>query len=192
MRRIYTASTLHLHCIYTASTLCVLQADLSKLDEIIASCPGVGTICLDVANGYSEAFVATVKAVCTLYVHCIHTACALHVHCMCTAYTLHALCVHCVCTALTLYLHCMHTAPTLHANTACTLHIRCVAATRRTRSSRATWCAHHMHMPSKYRTFWLLFNLQKILDAVCTFSRGRGHISTCCALTTNTCKLYTA
>ena len=42
---------------------CLPQADLRKLDEIIASCPGVGTICLDVANGYSEAFVATVKEV---------------------------------------------------------------------------------------------------------------------------------
>jgi len=39
------------------------SADLSKLDEVLSSCGGVTTICLDVANGYSEFFVGTVKRV---------------------------------------------------------------------------------------------------------------------------------
>jgi len=38
-------------------------ADLKKLDAILAACPGVSAICLDVANGYSEAFVGVVKQV---------------------------------------------------------------------------------------------------------------------------------
>merc|ERR1719453_1798279 len=36
---------------------------MAKLDEILTACPGVGLICLDVANGYSEFFVDTVKRV---------------------------------------------------------------------------------------------------------------------------------
>jgi len=57
-------ATAHPECLpYVAVSAGTSQADLRKLDEIIASCPGVGTICLDVANGYSESFVATVKEV---------------------------------------------------------------------------------------------------------------------------------
>ncbi|KAJ8604051.1 hypothetical protein CTAYLR_001731 [Chrysophaeum taylorii] len=37
--------------------------DLAKLDSILAACPTVTTICLDVANGYSEFFVEVVSAV---------------------------------------------------------------------------------------------------------------------------------
>ena len=37
--------------------------DLEKLGEIISKVPGVNFICLDVANGYSEHFVAFVKSV---------------------------------------------------------------------------------------------------------------------------------
>lgn len=39
------------------------KSDLEKVDKIIAKCPTVTTICLDVANGYSEGFVAVVKEV---------------------------------------------------------------------------------------------------------------------------------
>lgn len=38
-------------------------ADLDKVDKIIAACPGVRMICLDVANGYSEFFVGVVREV---------------------------------------------------------------------------------------------------------------------------------
>ena len=38
-------------------------ADLAKLDAILEACPKVVTICLDVANGYSEFFVDTVSHV---------------------------------------------------------------------------------------------------------------------------------
>ena len=37
--------------------------DLETLDRVLAACPGVTAICLDVANGYSEAFVSTVREV---------------------------------------------------------------------------------------------------------------------------------
>ena len=39
------------------------KTDLKKLDEILTACPGVSTVCLDVANGYSEFFVDVVKVV---------------------------------------------------------------------------------------------------------------------------------
>jgi len=48
---------------WTGVPLIVANMDTVGTFEILASCPGVGAICLDVANGYSEAFVATVKAV---------------------------------------------------------------------------------------------------------------------------------
>jgi len=38
-------------------------ADLAKLDAVLSACPQVQTICLDVANGYSEHFVDVVAAV---------------------------------------------------------------------------------------------------------------------------------
>ena len=83
-------------CMYRVRP-CLLQADLRKLDEIIASCPGVGTICLDVANGYSEAFVATVKEV---RASCMCTACALHAHVYCMP------CLYTACAASCLYTAC--------------------------------------------------------------------------------------
>jgi len=43
------------------------QSDLSKLDAILKNCPSITTICLDVANGYSEYFVDVVKQVRTKY-----------------------------------------------------------------------------------------------------------------------------
>jgi len=39
------------------------DADLRKLDEILEACPALSTICLDVANGYSEFFVDCVQKV---------------------------------------------------------------------------------------------------------------------------------
>jgi GMP reductase len=37
------------------------EGDLVKLSAILAACPEVAMICLDVANGYSEAFVEAVQ-----------------------------------------------------------------------------------------------------------------------------------
>ena len=48
---------------YVATSAGTSKADMSKLSEVLAACPGVTMICLDVANGYSEFFVDTVKAV---------------------------------------------------------------------------------------------------------------------------------
>jgi len=39
------------------------KSDMEKLDAILTACPGVTTICLDVANGYSEFFVEAVQRV---------------------------------------------------------------------------------------------------------------------------------
>jgi len=39
------------------------RTDMEKLDAILTACPKVTTICLDVANGYSEFFVDAVKSV---------------------------------------------------------------------------------------------------------------------------------
>lgn len=39
------------------------KADLDKLEMILAACPQVTSVCLDVANGYSEFFVETVQHV---------------------------------------------------------------------------------------------------------------------------------
>ena len=88
------------------ASLPTTQADLRKLDEIIASCPGVGTICLDVANGYSEAFVATVKEV---RASCMCTACALHAHVQ------RSHCVRPACEVRACLLHVLHPACILHA-----------------------------------------------------------------------------
>lgn len=48
---------------YVAASVGTSAADLQKLDDILKHCPAVATICMDVANGYSEAFVAKVKEV---------------------------------------------------------------------------------------------------------------------------------
>lgn len=48
---------------FVATSAGTSKADMAKLDEILTACPGVTTICLDVANGYSEFFVDTVKRV---------------------------------------------------------------------------------------------------------------------------------
>jgi len=48
---------------YVAVSTGTSAADAEKLDQILKSCPGVTTICLDVANGYSEHFVDAVKQV---------------------------------------------------------------------------------------------------------------------------------
>ena len=50
------------------------RADLEKLDAILKACPTVTSICLDVANGYSEFFVETVAKVRTRWPH--HTIAA--------------------------------------------------------------------------------------------------------------------
>lgn len=39
------------------------EGDLAKLKAILEAVPTIGYICLDVANGYSEHFVAFVKEV---------------------------------------------------------------------------------------------------------------------------------
>jgi GMP reductase len=48
---------------YVAVSAGTSAVDLEKVDKIIAACPGVRMICLDVANGYSEFFVGVVRDV---------------------------------------------------------------------------------------------------------------------------------
>ena len=48
---------------YVAASSGTSKSDLSKLDQVLSACPNITTICLDVANGYSEAFVSVVKDV---------------------------------------------------------------------------------------------------------------------------------
>jgi len=48
---------------YVAASAGTSQTDMKKLDSILESCPSVAIICLDVANGYSEFFVDTVRRV---------------------------------------------------------------------------------------------------------------------------------
>lgn len=48
---------------FVAASAGTSEADLKKLDSILMACPAVTCICLDVANGYSEAFVSVVKQV---------------------------------------------------------------------------------------------------------------------------------
>jgi len=48
---------------YVCASAGTSAKDLAMLDDILAACPGVTFICLDVANGYSEFFVGAVKAV---------------------------------------------------------------------------------------------------------------------------------
>ena len=46
---------------FVAASAGTSAADMAKLDAILEACPGVETICLDVANGYSEFFVDAVR-----------------------------------------------------------------------------------------------------------------------------------
>ena len=48
---------------YVAASAGTSKTDMAKLNEILTACPSVTLICLDVANGYSEFFVDTVKRV---------------------------------------------------------------------------------------------------------------------------------
>jgi len=48
---------------FVAASAGTSAADMEKLDAILAACPGVTMVCLDVANGYSEFFVDAVKTV---------------------------------------------------------------------------------------------------------------------------------
>ncbi len=54
---------------HVAASAGTSQRDLEKLGQILAACPGVTTICLDVANGYSEAFVGVVRRVRSEFPH---------------------------------------------------------------------------------------------------------------------------
>jgi GMP reductase len=48
---------------YVAVSCGILQKDMEKLDQIITAVPELSFICIDVANGYSEAFVQCIRAV---------------------------------------------------------------------------------------------------------------------------------
>ena len=48
---------------YVAVSVGISAADMNKLDGILGACPSVTTICIDIANGYSEHFVDAVKEV---------------------------------------------------------------------------------------------------------------------------------
>lgn len=48
---------------YVCASAGTSKSDMAKLDAILTACPSVTTICLDVANGYSEFFVGAVKGV---------------------------------------------------------------------------------------------------------------------------------
>jgi len=48
---------------FVAASAGTSAVDMTKLDQILTSCPGVTMICLDVANGYSEFFVDAVQSV---------------------------------------------------------------------------------------------------------------------------------
>jgi len=48
---------------YIAVSCGILQKDIDKTAQILAAVPGVKMICLDVANGYSEAFVKAIRKV---------------------------------------------------------------------------------------------------------------------------------
>lgn len=50
---------------YVAVSVGTGAGDVDKLDRILKACPDVTTICLDVANGYSEHFVDAIKQVAT-------------------------------------------------------------------------------------------------------------------------------
>jgi len=46
---------------YVAVSTGILEKDMNKTAEILAACPDVPMICIDVANGYSEAFVKCIR-----------------------------------------------------------------------------------------------------------------------------------
>lgn len=48
---------------YVAVSCGILNKDLDKLDAVLKAAPGVKMICIDVANGYSEAFVQCIREV---------------------------------------------------------------------------------------------------------------------------------
>ncbi|PIE82836.1 MAG: GMP reductase [Candidatus Contendobacter odensis] len=48
---------------YIAVSTGILDSDLDKLDRLFAKHPSLGLVCIDVANGYSEQFVACVRKV---------------------------------------------------------------------------------------------------------------------------------
>merc|ERR1712008_318631 len=48
---------------YVAVSTGILGKDMEKLDEILKAVPGVGMICIDVANGYAESFVQCIRDV---------------------------------------------------------------------------------------------------------------------------------
>ena len=48
---------------YVCASAGTSKTDMAKLDAILDACPSVTTICLDVANGYSEFFIGAVKRV---------------------------------------------------------------------------------------------------------------------------------
>jgi GMP reductase len=48
---------------YVAASCGILERDMEKLKEILTAIPEVRMICIDVANGYSEAFVQCIRAV---------------------------------------------------------------------------------------------------------------------------------
>merc|ERR1712032_1734946 len=52
---------------YCAISVGILEKDMNKLAEILAAVPQVKMICLDVANGYSEAFVQCIRSVRTRF-----------------------------------------------------------------------------------------------------------------------------
>lgn len=47
---------------YVAASVGILEKDINKLAEILAAVPEVQMICVDVANGYSEMFVACIRS----------------------------------------------------------------------------------------------------------------------------------
>jgi GMP reductase len=48
---------------FVAVSVGILAKDMEKLDQILKAIPGVNMICIDVANGYSEAFVKCIRDV---------------------------------------------------------------------------------------------------------------------------------
>lgn len=48
---------------YVAVSVGILKKDMDKLDQILKAVPAIQMICIDVANGYSEAFVTCIREV---------------------------------------------------------------------------------------------------------------------------------
>jgi len=48
---------------YVAVSTGILEKDMDKLSQIIAAVPGISMVCIDVANGYAEAFVQCIRDV---------------------------------------------------------------------------------------------------------------------------------